>query len=216
MQRAITPFQFVTASYLIRIRPERAHTLAELTAGLRACTAASIFHHTFQSLERHHYTFFTNDFAQWLRASCNEAGLAERLAAVDVRDAASLDMLRASLITPIDDHLRRLPESAHRPAFEPFYFCESADVAIPIDASATTLEELADGIRDMSLQTLHHHFINARVHLHLKTNDFSHWIDHQLHIPELAARLNQIDIYMNSLEDQRREILAELHAWRDR
>jgi hypothetical protein len=216
MRQAKAPFQFVTASYLVRIRPETADSLAELTSGLRSCSNASIFHHTFQSLERHHYTFFSSDFAQWVLAACNEARLAERLAAVDVRDFVSFEALREAVIQPIEDHLERFPESAQRRAFEPFYFCEVRELSVPLDRQASNLDELAAGIEVISLQTIHYHFINSRVRLHLKTNDFSHWISRELDLPELAGRLDRIDIYMDTLDDLRRDIVATIRSWTDR
>ncbi len=215
MRHATTPFEFVTASYLVRILPERAWTLAELADGLRTCSDASIFHHTFQSLERHHYTTFSNDFAQWTAAACNEPWLGERLAAVDVRDITSLEILRHALVDPIDQHLSHLPDAAGRRAFEPFYFSESLGIQVPLGTSASTLAELAEGINTLSLQTIHHHFINSRIRLRLATNDFSHWIDQALGYPELARRLDRIDIYVNTLEDLRREILTALTSWTD-
>src|SRR5262245_6630230 len=210
------PFRFVAASYVVVIRPERAWTLTELAGGLRTCSDASLFHHTFQSLERHHYTRFSSDFAQWSLAACNEPQLAERLAAIDVRDVLSFENLRQSVITAIEDHLDAAPGAAHRPAFEPFYFCEHKTIEAPLGTQATSLRELAEGIRLLDLQTIHHHFINSRVRLQLKTNDFSHWIRHTLGLTGVAQRLDRIDIYMNTLEDLRREILSairsEVHA----
>jgi hypothetical protein len=215
MRRATSPFEFVTASYLVRILPQRANTLGELADGLRTCSDASIFHHTFQSLERHHYTTFSNDFAQWTSAACNEPWLAERLAAVDVRDITSLQTLREALVDPIDHHISGHPDAAKRRAFEPFYFCESLGVQVPLGTSASTLPELSAGIAALSLQTIHHHFINSRIRLHLATNDFSHWIDQSLGLPPLARKLDRIDVYVNTLDDLRREILATLSSWTD-
>jgi hypothetical protein len=58
------PFQFATASHLTRIGNQCADTLGELCDGLEGCSEASIFYHTFQSLERHHFLTegFSNDF----------------------------------------------------------------------------------------------------------------------------------------------------------
>src|SRR5579872_5014966 len=96
-KRADQPFQFVAASYLIRIGAEPVQTLGEFAKSLRTCAQASIFYHTFQSLEAHHYTSFSSDFAQWALTACNEAALAERLAVVDLRDVVSLEDLRRDL-----------------------------------------------------------------------------------------------------------------------
>jgi len=210
------PFRFVAASYVVLIRPERAWTLSDLTDGLRTCSDASLFHHTFQSLERHHYTRFSSDFAQWTLAACNAAPLAEHLASVDVRDFVSFEDLRRALQAAIQSHLDASPGAATRNAFEPFFFCEHQSVEVPIGMQAATLRELAEGIRTLDLQTIHHHFINSRIRLQLKTNDFSHWIRHSLGLTGVAQRLDRIDIYMNTLEDLRREILSsirsEMHA----
>jgi hypothetical protein len=206
------PFRFVAASYLVLIRPERAWTLEELAQGLRTCSNASLLHHTFQSLERHHYTRFSSDFAQWTLAACHEARLAERLASVDVREFVSFDDLRRTFVSTVESHLEGSPGAARRSAFEPFFFCEHATIEVPLGTQAYTLRELAEGIRLLDLQTIHHHFINSRVRLQLRTNDFSQWIRHNLGLTGVAQRLDRIDLYVNSLEDLRREILSAIRS----
>jgi len=214
MRRAKEPFQFVAASYMIRVCGERAHTLGEMARHLRSVPDGSIFYHTFQSLESHHYTSFSSDFAQWVMAACNEHALAERLAAVDLRDVVSLANLREVLASQIEQHLRENLHSADRPAFEPFHFCEAVEVTVPLEARAYTLGELADGIRELSVQTLHYHLINSVLRLGLRNNDFSNWVEHSLGLPELAATLNQIDLYSHSLEGVRKQALRTLESWR--
>jgi len=213
MRQAKQPFQFVAASYLVRICFERAKTLAEMARGMRTCPATSIFYHTFQSLESHHYATFSSDFAQWIMAACNEVALAERLAVLDLHDFLSLEELRKALVETVENHIDANPASAARPAFEPFLFCEAREVTVLLPRRATNLAELAEGIRHLSLQTLHHHFINSRLRLRLDTNDFSYWIEHSLELPELASRLNRIDFYQNTLEEIREEIVNVLQSW---
>jgi hypothetical protein len=216
MKQAKGPFQFVTASYLIRICPARAATLEELAENLRTCSDACIFHHTFQSLERQHYAVFSNDFAQWVLAACNEAALAERLAAIDLRDCTSIASLRESIEGTVDAYLKENSSAAGRRAFEPFYFGEALEFAVPRDERASTLLELRDGISRISLQTLHHHFINSRLRLQLRTNDFSHWIETSLELPELAWQINRIDIYVNTLEGLRQQMIETIQPWIDK
>lgn len=213
MKQAKRPFEFVAASYLIRIRPERAWNLAELAQHLQAASDDSIFYHTFQSLESHHYTTFSNDFAQWSLAACNETELAEQLAAIDLREFGALAELREALVRCVETYLAKKPHSAGRSAFEPFYFCEAAEVIVPLGTRAWNLAELAEGITRMSLHTLHCHFINARLRPRLQANDFSYWIEDSLELPELGERLNRIDFYTNTLEGIRREILQVLDSW---
>ena len=207
------PFLFVAASYLVRIRSERATTLSELGQHLETVPEGSIFFHTFQSLESHHYTVFSNDFAHWAMAACNEARMAERLAAVDLRDFVSLEQLRQSLVAVVREELERNHPAANRLAFEPFYFCEAIEISIPLGIQANNLAELAEGIGRMSLETLHYHVINSRLRLRLQTNDFSYWMDTSLGLPRLAQQVNRIDFYTNTLEGVRQEILKTLTPW---
>lgn len=210
---AKSPFHFVATAHLVRILPEHAWTLLELCHCLRELSDACIFHHTFQSVEQHHYTAFSNDFAQWALAACNERVLAEELAGVDLRDFVSIGEVRDALATVIENHLKRKPEAADRPGFEPFYFCESMEIVIPLGTCAHTLEELAEGIRQLSLETLHYHLISSRLRVQLRTNDFSRWIEDSLEMAPLADRLNRIDFYTNTLEAVRKEILRVLEVW---
>jgi hypothetical protein len=213
MRRTETAFEFVAASYLIRICRERARTLGEMAAFLRTCSDASLFYHTFQSLETHHYTAFSSDFAQWIQAACNESALAEKLATLDLRSFVSVADLRDALAGALEDHLRAHPASADRPGFEPFHFCEAVEITVPLPTRAHTLAELADGIRNLSLHTLHYHLITSRLRLKLQTNDFSHWVEHSLGLPELAWQLNRLDIYTNTLEGLRQDAVQLLTGW---
>ena len=213
MTNGVKPFQFVAASYLILIRTERAWTLSELASQLHHVPSSSISFHTFQSLESHHYTLFSNDFAQWVVSSCNETMLGEELAALDIRDFVTLEDLRSALADTLERYLVTSPQSADRPGFEPFYFCEAREFALPMGTQAINLQELSEGIKNLSRQSLHYHFINSRVRLQLKTNDFSYWIDTSLKLPALAEDLNRVDFYTNTLEGVRKELLATIDPW---
>jgi len=206
------PFLFNSGANLLRIGRERSHNLAELLSDLRICPDASIFQHTFQTLQEHHYIRegFINDFAHWTFAHCNETGLAERLAGIDVREFTSISALRERLVQIVEQYLQKNPRAAERPALEPFYFCSSETVVVPTRHKARTLAELAEGVRQVSVHTIHFHFITARLRLHLNSNDFSVWLEEELDLPRLANRINRIDIYTSTMEGVRRQILKVL------
>jgi len=210
MRVAEQPFRFVTAAYLTRICNQKATTLAELSRGLEECSDASIFYHTFQSLGRHHFLTegFSNDFAQWVLASCNRPILAEKLASLDIRDYLSLVELRNDLHRLVDDYCQAYPAIAAQVTFEPFYFCESIEVTVPLEMEARTLEEFCGGLKVLSNASFEYHFIASRLRLHLRTNDFSFWLENELGLPRLAKRANQVDIYTNTLESGRAKLLA--------
>lgn len=216
MRTAHEPFQFIAASYLTRIRTERAVTLAEMAVHLRHCSGASIFYHTYQSLEAHHYSVFSSDFAQWVMAACNENALAEKLAAVDLLDYVNLEEVRTALVTRIEQHINQNPDSATRKATQRFHFCEAVEMTVPLATRAHTLAEMIEGIRHMSLQTLHYHFINSRLRLRLQTTDFSNWLANSLGLPELAEQVNRLPFSTSTLEQVRDKLLDTLQPWVDR
>ena len=179
---AAEPFQFSSAASLIRIEREQARNLDQLLAALRSCSEASIFQHTFQTLEEHHFIRegLTNDFAQWAYADLNEAELAEQLGGIDVRSFTSVRALRDELVGTVDSFLRQNPLSRERPAFKPLYFCSSQTVVTPTPFLAHNLEEFIDAMQKVSIHSIHHHFIDARLRLKLVSNDFSVWLEMDL------------------------------------
>lgn len=206
---ARAPFYFNSASHLQRIGREKATNLQELAAAIRACPDASIFQHTFQTLEEHHFIGegFSNDFSHWAFAACNEVQLAERLAAIDIREFTSIAPLRERLVHIIDAYLQKNPRAATRTAMEPFYFMAADLVVVPTPYVARNLEEFADGLRKVTVHSIYYHFIDARLRLKLNTNDFSVWMEQELDLSAAADRLNRIDIYTSTLEGVRRSIL---------
>jgi Family of unknown function (DUF5752) len=203
------PFYFNTSAHLLRITRERANSLAELLTALRECSEGSIFQHSFRTLQEHHFIRegFSNDFAHWALSACNEAGLAEGLASVDVREFTSVAELRGRFIQVVEDFLARTPVAGTRAARETFYFCASDSVVIPTSFVAHTLREFAEGLRGISVHSVHHHFIEARLRLKLMSNDFSQWLHEDLGLTDAARQLNRIDIYTVTLEDVRNQII---------
>ena len=211
---ARSPFYFNSAAHLLRIGREKAATLMELLEDIRACPESSIFQHTFQTLAEHHFisSGFSNDFSHWAFSSCNEVELAERLAAIDVREFTSIAALRERLIHIIDTYLQKNPRAATRVAMEPFYLMASDLVVVPTPYVARNLEEFADGLRKVSIHAIYYHFIDARLRLKLNTNDFSVWLEKELELSPAAEKINRIDIYTSTLEGVRRGILKVIEA----
>ena len=200
MREGTAPFHFMVVSSLVRLTGRRAETLAELLEQAQLCSDASVFFHTFQSLEQHHFLTegFSNDFAQWTLAACNEPQLAEQLASLDIRHYESLAALRGDLVSIIESFLERAPESGLRRGFEPFYFCEAATVAVPSPWRAATLKEFCEALRHVSIHTVYYHFVAARLREPLTVNDFSFWLEDNLGLKELADPIYEIYIYTNT------------------
>jgi hypothetical protein len=211
---ARAPFYFNSAAHLLRISREKAGSLQELLEAIRTCSDAVIFQHTFQTLEEHHFIRegFSNDFSHWAFSSCNEVELAERLAALDVREFTSIAALRERLVHIIGDYLRKNPRAATRAAMEPFYMMAAELVVVPTLYVARNLEEFAEGLRKVSIHGIYYHFIDARLRIKLNNNDFSVWLEQELDMGVAADRLNRIDIYTSTLEGVRRNILRTIES----
>lgn len=211
---ARTPFYFNSASHLLRIGREKATNLQELLEALRTCPDASIFQHTFQTLEEHHFIKegFSNDFSHWAFASCNEVELAERLAALDVREFTSIPALRERLVQIIETYLQKNPRAGPRAAMEPFYLMAADLVVVPTPYVARNLQEFSEGLQKVTVHSIYYHFIDARLRLKLNNNDFSVWLEQELDLPAVAERLNRIDIYTSTLDGVRRQILRYIES----
>lgn len=202
------PFYFNTSEHLLRIGRQKANNLCELLTALQTCPDDSIFQHTFRTLQEHHFIRqgFSNDFAHWSLFACNEPALAEQLASVDVREFTAIEGLRRRMVEILDEFLNSHNLSGTRPAHEPFYFCASDIVVLPTTFCADTLPAFLDGLNQVTVHSIHHHFIEARLRLHRMSNDFSQWLEEEIGLPEVADDIESIDIYANTMEGVRRQI----------
>lgn len=202
------PFYFNTSEHLLRIGRQKANNLCDLLIALQTCPDDSIFQHTFRTLQEHHFIRqgFSNDFAHWSLFACNEPALAEQLASVDVREFTAIEGLRGRMVEILDEFLESHNMSGGRPAHEPFYFCASDIVVLPTAFRADTLPAFLDGLNQVTVHSIHHHFIEARLRLHRMSNDFSNWLEKESGLAEAADAIERIDIYANTMEGVRRQI----------
>src|SRR5215472_6031002 len=210
MNTAKEPFQFVTASNLTCVENHVANTINKLLEGLDQASDAAIFYHTFQTLGEHHFLTegFSNDFAQWVLSAFNQPMLAERLASIDVRDYVSVAALRNDLKMITAEFCEQHPKDADQLALEPFYFCKAVQVTVPLTWEANTLAGFRAGLERLTHASFYHHFLASRLRLQLRTNDFSHWFSVALGLDELADKANRIDIYTNTLDSARAELIV--------
>ena len=208
MRKPEKPFYFNTSEHLLRIGRQKATTLSELWQALQTCPDDSIFQHTFRTLQEHHFIRqgFSNDFAHWCLSACNEPVLAEHLASVDVREFTTIDGLRRRMVGIVDEFLRQYPRSGSKAGHEPFYFCASDIVVLPTPFAPDSVSGFVDGLRQVSIHSIHHHFIEARLRLHLMSNDFSQWLEEELALPQAGEAIERIDIYTNTMEGVRQQI----------
>lgn len=208
-EKPVKPFYFNTSEHLLRIETQRAATIGELLQCLATCPDDSVFQHTFRTLQEHHFIRqgFSNDFAHWSLSACHEPMLAEKLASVDVHEFTAIDVLRQRMTEIIDEFLKKHPRSVSQPAKEPFYFCASDIVVMPTPFVANSLPTFLDGLRQVSVHSVHHHFIEARLRLHLMSNDFSQWLEEEYGLKNIADSIERLDFYTNTMEGVRQQIV---------
>jgi hypothetical protein len=206
------PFYFYTSSNLVELTGEKADTLEELVDLLKRCSGSAIFYHVFQSYRERHFAIekYHSDFSQWISASLDEEPLAERLGALDVRDFISIRSLREVMIRIIEDHLQRYPLCGKRLGKTPFFLCQSVSVVMPTKYTAWTLVDFHQIISRIGIRSIHYHLVEARLRLGMHTNDFSHWIRTSLDKAGLAKQIEDIDIYLHTLEEIRKMILQDV------
>ena len=89
---------------------------------------------------------------------------------------------------------------------KPFYFCAADLVVLPTPFAPDTLPDFVDALRQVSLHSIHHHFIEARLRLKRMSNDFSNWLEQEVGLRDTALAIERIDIYTNTLEGVRQQI----------
>lgn len=208
MRKPQKAFYFNTSEHLLRIGRQKANTLSELLCAIETCPEDSIFQHTFRTLQEHHFIRqgFSNDFAHWSLSACHEPALAEQLASVDVREFTAIEGLRRRMVEILDEFLQGHPKSGSRAAHEPFYFCASDIIVLPTSFVSDTLPGFLDGINQVSVHSIHHHFIEARLRIHRMSNDFSQWLEEEAGLQPAADEIERIDFYTNTMEGVRRQI----------
>jgi hypothetical protein len=80
-------------------------------------------------------------------------------------------------------------------------------VTLPLPWDARTLPGFRAGLERLSHSSFYYHFIASRLRLGLRTNDFSNWFRTGLDLPRLADRTDRIDVYTNTLDTARRELV---------
>ena len=205
----VDAFRFYTESNLALYTPRRADSLRSLLECIRKVSGASIFYHFFHALRRRHFTTFEykNDFARWVVMNFQEPRLAERLAVIDPLEFGSVRATRERLIRYLEEAVGSSEYSVRVRDGEEFRFLTLKSFVFPTGLVAHDLRELAACIERSSLSSLFFHFIETRLRMGLPSNDYSLWLETVFGEGELAAQINRLSPYFNSLPEVRSRIV---------
>lgn len=204
------PFRFFTRFTLPLLTGIAARDLKELLEHLKAVPESVIYYHTHRFLQEHQYLVPEppNDFAYWVTNMLQDERLGERLAAIDTLQFNSLTDLRQALVSAIEDHLKRMPNSHAVPEKKEFHFMRAIRFSVPTEHRAYDLAEFADHLKKVSISSLYLHVFEARLRPPLGINDFSLWFEKELGEKALAKQVADLDPYIHTLEGLRSQILG--------
>ncbi len=207
MGRAGRPFEFIGCVELREMRGRAAWDERELLAGIEEVPSDSLRYHTRSYILRSRYlpAPYPSDFATWAAIQVQDRALGERLAVVDPFDFLDIELLRAELSAIIDRHLASLSAVPRVDSGEPFHFMRSVLIEVPTGVTASTLQEFREGLAQVDASAIYYHFCES-VRQRPETDPLI-WLE-EIRLPEVAARVRQLDPFMSSLDGTRARLLA--------
>jgi hypothetical protein len=208
------PFIFMTSVESAQLTGHKAANLLELYLYLKEAEGSSLYYHTHRFYRS--YSFLgpahRSDFALWVAGNLKEEALAERMAALDLRDYRTLEDLRGSLLACMEPLMEDKERWTRRvlPGLE-FHFCKAVSLVLPSGYRARNLEEFVFALERVDVSCIYYHLIEAPLHYHgpekTYAGDFSRWLA-DAGFPGLAQALDGIDPYQDDLETVRARLLA--------
>jgi hypothetical protein len=205
----VEPFHFCTERRLVQLTGRSARTLPELLSVLRDVPGSCIFYHTHHLFLSHHFEkpVVYNDFATWVSEALQEDALAEKLAAIDLMAFTSIRQLRETIISLIEADLAATPGHVREcPAGDEFHFCRSKSFVMSTGVVACDVPEFFGKLPAITNVSLYFHFLEARLRLERRTNDFSQWLRWRGET-ELADSIDRLDPYVVTLDELKEQIV---------
>ena len=209
--KAKEPFKFCTRLHLSELTGLRATTLGQFLALIKQVSGSCIYHHTHRFLQQHQYLSPEppNDFAYWVTDILGEDELGERLVSIDTVQYSTIRDLREKIASTIESYLKDNPLAKLKFARsgEEFHFIKSVSFILPTNYIAYDLNEFAEVLKKITIDSIYFHIFEARLRFEKPTNDFAFWIENSLGDKKLADSISSFDPYTSTLEDLRNKII---------
>ena len=203
------PFLFVGCWELREMLGRSARDEQQLLEAIEEIPLDSLYYHTHSFFLRHKYVAgpYPNDFATWAAIQVRDRVLGEKLGILEPYDFENLEVLRAAIVTTIEEHLTQLQIIPQVVYGEPFYFMQSRIIEVPTGLQARTLTEFREILATIDASAIFYHTFEAMSRLGRRKGDFALWIEEQLGLSELAEKISKLDLYLTSLESIRHRII---------
>ncbi len=209
--KAKEPFRFSTRLHLSELTGLKAKNLREFLRLLKTVKGSCIYYHTHRYLQQHQYLSPEppNDFAYWVTKSLNEEQLGEMLASIDTIQFSTIRSLREKIVSTVSDYAKSHPTSRKKFADpgDEFHFIKALSFVIPTNHIANDLEEFADILEKITIDSIYFHVFEARLRLEKGENDFSNWIEMSVGDADLAKSISRLDPYTYTLDNLRNTMI---------
>lgn len=206
-------FEFFDYITIISPTGKSASNLREFVNILEECEDNVLFHHMFQSQLKQQSGIrdYNCDFANWAADALEDYALAEKIGNFNPYDYKTIEDAKMYLMELIEEHMWDLPNVPWvRPGLE-FYFSYSTSVIIPSGIKVSSLFDLKNSLKVISINSFYYHFCESRKIKKEKMNDdFSIWIKENFSEEELVKKIRDIDFYFFSLEENRKKVIRFL------
>jgi hypothetical protein len=187
---------------------QRAQTLRELHAGLRAVSPESIYFHFWGRLLRPRLDDpeFHSDFASWARHSLHDEVLAERLAVIDPAEFPHLEELRQEVLDIVEARIdESMPVAV--PPDRQFHFRHCQTLVLDTGIRVADPAGLVDVLPQLSLGSIFYHMIDARRRDPVRVDDFRVWLGEWGDgYGPLVDRMAGVDPYFSTLAELRDQL----------
>lgn len=202
-------FRFYTESGIVRFSGRRANSVPRLFKGIQEVSGSSIFYHMHHALLRRHITpaDAMNDFARWAWMHLGDQELGEQLAVVDPMECVSVREARERIAETVGPFIKRKSSLWKLPPEKEFFFLELQSFVFPMGLVARNRKEFHERLSEVGPGSIFYHFIESRIRLGSRSNDFSRWLAEELGEERLAAQIDSLSPYACTLWDLKQKIL---------
>ena len=202
----VAPFRVMDCAPVLIATGLKSYSLRELMDSVAKVHPGSLYHHFWGKMLSPAFDEpeFSNDFSSWAFYELHDRTTAERLGVLRPRDFNSIESLRLEIINILESRLDESEKIHLTVADQPFHFVRSQLVIFHTGRTIDGFEELASGVREMTLGSVFYHFIEAARRTPDRTDDFTAWIrtispDQE----DVCSRVRSIDPYIFPLREIR-------------